>query len=342
MVGIRKIVVFMLLGVTVNLNAQNYSITGNFQDGSVVNENAVLYLNDTCMFYVVSAGEYVDFETVTWKMVVQKKDLGYYSFIDEAENEKRYRMLLNEDHIAKKIDYTLLQSMNRINSETDCSVYFQAKVICAGKTKEHHELFVEFPVFLNLLPSKPTIKIVKTVVDEKPPYLWVEYGSERADEIYYVWKLYDCKWPMASATYPLSIEDKYAKILIEDTEDWEYWGDCYGKELFYFNASNQFGSVLGDSLLSGKDFYTPIENPGYGSDATIHPNPAKDFITIRNLDMWQVESIDLCDVSGRLHKKIFRPQENVLNISDLPKGIYNLVIQFKGIKLITQFKFIKS
>jgi hypothetical protein len=340
----RKIIVLTLLGATFGLNAQNYSISGNFQDGNIVSENAVLYLKDTCTFYVVSAGEKVDFETVSWKMLLQKNDLIYYPFIEEMKNKEKYPVVLDEDYIVAYIGRDSPNPVNRINSETDNSVYFQAKIICEGKTKENHDISLEFPVFLNLLPGKPTVKVIETVLsDEIQPYIWVEYNTERVDRIYYVQRMYDYRgWPHDGFTYYLPIDDNHAKIRIENKADW-YWDgfDYYGYETLVFEAGNRFGSVTGDILSSNKDYYTGIQNPGHGSDIMIYPNPAKDFINIRGLDILKVESINLFDISGKLHKKSLRLQESFLNISDLPKGIYYLVIHFKDHTSITHFKFIK-
>ena len=52
---------------------QNYSISGYFQNGNIINENDILHSNDIYTFFVVCGNKPSDFEHVSWKMLIQKQ-----------------------------------------------------------------------------------------------------------------------------------------------------------------------------------------------------------------------------------------------------------------------------
>jgi Secretion system C-terminal sorting domain len=64
------------------------------------------------------------------------------------------------------------------------------------------------------------------------------------------------------------------------------------------------------------------------SKALIYPNPTSDYIQVKNME--SVESINIYDISGRLVRQFLNNTASQLDISELPKGVYQVAIKANG------------
>jgi Secretion system C-terminal sorting domain len=67
---------------------------------------------------------------------------------------------------------------------------------------------------------------------------------------------------------------------------------------------------------------------GASSKALIYPNPTSDYIQVKNTE--SVESVNVYDISGRLVRQFLNNTSSQLDISSLPKGIYQVAIKANG------------
>ncbi|NHN27153.1 T9SS type A sorting domain-containing protein [Flavobacterium jejuense] len=96
------------------------------------------------------------------------------------------------------------------------------------------------------------------------------------------------------------------------------FGEDMNKELYIAAINNGTIYKITDSTLRTEDF----DKSGF----SIYPNPAKETITLSNTNNIPAKSILIYDISGKkvLTKKV--RETNIINISTLAKGIYNVSI----------------
>lgn len=86
---------------------------------------------------------------------------------------------------------------------------------------------------------------------------------------------------------------------------------------------------LADQL--GCDVPTAVKQVASSPNITIYPNPASDIVVIQGAE--SLESIELFSISG---KSMLFGNSNVLNISELPSGIYILRILLSNAEMVTK------
>jgi Secretion system C-terminal sorting domain/Carbohydrate binding domain len=67
---------------------------------------------------------------------------------------------------------------------------------------------------------------------------------------------------------------------------------------------------------------------GASSKALIYPNPTSDYIQVKNTE--GVESVEIFDISGRSVRQFLNNASSQLDISSLPKGVYQVAIKANG------------
>ncbi|WP_298939657.1 T9SS type A sorting domain-containing protein [uncultured Dysgonomonas sp.] len=336
----RTILVMVTMScISVNLRAQNYELTGKCHNGSVVSGNDVLYLNDRCVFSIVaSEDQFSNIESFSWKVKIQKSDSTYAGFTNQVSTDKEYNIIIDK---ANFIDNSIFNTANRFNSENDNSIYFKVLVTCELTMNAGEKERLELPLFLNLLPSRPKVNILGTFFNERPPYIWIECIADRSDGLSSVYKEYDKQGGIVSSvTIPFPSNDDRNMLFLGNKDYYDKYDSEIGKEVVIFNSHNQFGSVSGDTLSSDDFGTSSIEVTG-DTDLILYPNPAKDYIEIKNLIPDEIGSITVYDISGKLHRYILNPKQSRLDIYNLPKGLYSLIIEFSRMKDHKQFKFIK-
>jgi len=80
---------------------------------------------------------------------------------------------------------------------------------------------------------------------------------------------------------------------------------------------------------------------GTANDLYIYPNPAENIITIYVKGLHENTNVQFFSITGSLVKEIqISDMSNHINISDLPAGIYNIRMIYKG--NVLNGKFIKQ
>jgi plastocyanin len=110
--------------------------------------------------------------------------------------------------------------------------------------------------------------------------------------------------------------------------------------LYYICVNHISSGMKGKIVVSAA---TKVENQVSSSDFDVYPNPADDYIFIKNPDNSNPKSVSVFDMSGKMLLK--SGSENTLNdkttvyVSDLRKGMYFIMVSYPG-KTYTR-KFIK-
>lgn len=145
----------------------------------------------------------------------------------------------------------------------------------------------------------------------------------------------DLKWKTASEknnSY-FGIERSY------DTQNWEMIGTVAGagttyvpKDYFYADAGSTNSSVYyrlkqndfnGEFKYSELVFVEKCNDPAKGPSINTYPNPAKDVLTVKVSENGL--TLELMNLTGQIlksHKLL--AGENILNVDDVPAGIYFL------------------
>jgi hypothetical protein len=82
--------------------------------------------------------------------------------------------------------------------------------------------------------------------------------------------------------------------------------------------------------------YSNIQTVNMGEKGTVSivPNPTTGFIQLKNAEAF--ESLDIIDLNGRIVRQFLNNNTNQFNVSDLPKGVYQVAIRAKGSVLVTK------
>jgi hypothetical protein len=108
-------------------------------------------------------------------------------------------------------------------------------------------------------------------------------------------------------------------------------------KLYYaINLANGNGQSTGDYVVNGH-FDIPEQSNAIHqlneNDIKIYPNPATDFIKVKNIK--SIKNLQITDVKGSTYP--VQIQNNQINISFLPSGIYFLHIQNEDVSIKKQF-----
>ncbi len=144
------------------------------------------------------------------------------------------------------------------------------------------------------------------------------------------WKL-DPDNPSAAATKGDNTVDNVEQVLIENPEagaTYEIQVSHKGNLIDDTGAnslSTQFGLVVSgiDIEMSVTDIDAPFEN------VSIYPNPVQEFLYFRNLEDIDLSDIVIYDYSGQLISRHSSINHNSLNMSQLPRGEYVIVLKTK-------------
>lgn len=100
---------------------------------------------------------------------------------------------------------------------------------------------------------------------------------------------------------------------------------------------NTWDSTTGFNDLQQTVSLNTLKSEGFANDYnfSVFPNPAENFITIQ-CESFDNEKIEIYDVLGQLIKSITVSNNQKIDISNLSKGIYFIILENKVV-----FKFIK-
>ena len=165
----RQIAFFLLLlCAIINTYAQSrYILSGVFPNGQSVKENEVLFLNDSCVFNVTDQyGVVQQLKSCQWEFKALSRDEINYKTINK--NEAR-SFKVSIDSVLYR-NWALCYEFARKAYENDNSIYYSALVCCKAELTSGEVVYLEKPVRLNLLPSKPTLNVLS--------YEWSDYDSK--------------------------------------------------------------------------------------------------------------------------------------------------------------------
>lgn len=319
----RNVIFTVLLSVALYANAQEYSIKGRFSNGWIAVENEGLFVGDALTFRIANNFEEPVFQSVVWRLEGLDWDSTYVLLLPEShENTFYFNLSLDKLENAGIDKFQGLPGYLGDRNET----YYQARVVCVGKTDRNVDINKEFPLRLCFLPKKPEIEVTGYSLTEK--YVQLRYTTERTDNL----KLQDhiYRWghkygggegiiweiPLQNESY-IHYYNPY------------YLGSEYREQFLYLDAQNIFGAVYSDSIRI-HELATSIEDVPDNAGLLIYPNPAHDYIFLRDSKIENIETLSFIDVSGKTVKKINGLKTEKINISDIAEGIYVLKVQYRN------------
>lgn len=303
----------------------SYSITGKAPSGEFLGDSPVFMLNDMARFYVAdSNNQMVSFTSSTWS--VEGLDLkNIKRIIIESDNSDYFNFSLD----TAIINTTRLKDLKQTIIDNSVNIYNSVKIICKGLTINNTIIECEKTILLNILPIKPEIKLMEFHCDDK----YDDYNSayadfmiiqSRDDEGHLLLKEYDEFGVNAIVSHPLPVsQSDYFRYYFWYPFDYK----CYGT--IFTISTNSFGTVFSDTfIVDNKIHEYPTKLDDIKTDRiTIFPNPVKDRFTISGI-MAEVQFILVTDLSGKIVKTVYFNQ-NPIDISDLNKGLYNILIIYK-------------
>jgi hypothetical protein len=151
--------------------------------------------------------------------------------------------------------------------------------------------------------------------------------------------------------------DSITTVIINGIDHQKYWFTCFTNEYYHEYwiegiGSNQGIVWSGSAMIVGGFFRLLCKsknevlyymNPDYSScyintvgidenvsnSIEIYPVPAKDILFIDNFKNFELISIIVADLSGRI-VKVFNKNLSCLDISSIPKGIYLIKVTYNG------------
>ena len=182
-------------------------------------------------------------------------------------------------------------------------------------------------------PDKPQLRIIE-VVESEFCGSWggvdiiFEYTGDGATSF----ALYHSIKDFSGIVWtPLPVENNTCRINCIDEDSENY---------FILKAVNQFGSIEADVLVYG-DIFTSIAQINI-DNISVYPNPAKDFIFIKQNFSGKKYQVSIFNPSGQLMMKTFVTDKNEkILLTSLPKGLYILKVELPDDNFSKVFKFIK-
>lgn len=306
--------------------AQQYTLSASYPDGSRVEPDDVFFLKDSCTFFVQNElGDTVKFKTCEWTYSGQFADLEY----------KPLNRTIHNHTFGFKLDESIKEysstQLHRITTGQDNSVCFLAKIKIEGTTETNDNIALEFPVYLNVLPSKPLIHVKDVYYSDDDYYIFIslEVIGKRAEsyEMYHV--EYDDPLDRIRVSY---------KITVEESKDYFYTNGNSQVMKVQAIGVNKFGRVKSDEITYS-DKTSSTEQEQSIDKIRIYPNPVKDLLYIQG-DIGNIRSVIITDVLGRTVRKIDGLPEKTVTLSDCANGNYLITIISKDEKK-ESFKIVK-
>jgi hypothetical protein len=101
------------------------------------------------------------------------------------------------------------------------------------------------------------------------------------------------------------------------------------EQFLYLVANNLFGGVYSDEICI-HELITSIEDTPDKASLLVYPNPARNYIFLRDNDIENMEMLSFIDISGKTVKRIDGLKTERIDISDLAEGIYVLKVEYRN------------
>lgn len=317
-----SLIFLLCASIQAGYSQHSLSISGQNEYGETVNKNDTFLLNIFWRFFIQDeAGNEKNLTACVWRLECLDNDSAY--IIDRGTSHNTFGVLLDDLHIDPKL-------LKKIKAENNSSILFQAKITCVGQTDSGEDFDLSFPVFLNLLPSVPTVNMSEITPPSSIHGFSVKLSvySDRADT-------YDCSLKEYDGTYTTT-----TILQIQDPANFICLFDAYVDSITVaFTAVNKFGNSSSGrykipSPLTGS---TEINN---AIDLSFYPNPFSDVLYIKG-EYKAIEKLIVSDADGKTVKIINRVEMPEIPVADLPQGIYLITVSQKQHSKDKSFKLIK-
>jgi hypothetical protein len=334
---IKQLLFASLLLTCGPVSAQEYAIAGRHSDGTGIEENGVLFVGDAGTFRVVNgAQETVLLQSAVWRMEGLDRGDIYIPLLQESAGNI-FEFDLDQNNIIME-NASILQGFI-YKSKNDKSAYFDAKVICTGKTMDNKAINLEFPLLLNFLPGMPEFEVIDYDFTGSEPYIELKYKTIRTEglELFDVVFTWDGNGdgiiiglPVQSDNYRHYTHPRYSKY--KNTQ-----------EFIILYAYNSFGRTRSDTLfVNDLKAKTLIKDFSDTPNFYVYPNPARDYIHLQGEDIQNIKKLAIIDTTGKIRKEISALATDKIDVSELPQGIYILKIEYKNNNKSEQIKLIKN
>ena len=344
----KKKILTLIIGLCscLLINGQDsYSIEGNTSSGKEVGDNHVFHLNDMARFYIVDeSGKKANFVSSVWS-------------VEGMDRQDKKRVIVDSnasDYFDFNLDTTIinkayLKDLKQTIIDNDTNVYNKVKIICKAVTTSNTVIEYEKTILLNILPGMPEIILMNLYVDEnKEGYnSYADFAiiqSSRYDPPgRFVLREYNIHDRLTThANYP-DIVDQFTYYRYEFTYPFDVYDYVYAT--FMMVSINPFGEVSSPLFVINDSTVSEYRNTMSLEDVktnkiTLFPNPVKDYFTISGIMLEEIQAVKIIDLSGRVLKTIVFNQEPI-NISDLEKGLYHILVIYKNQKQKDVFRIVK-
>ncbi len=258
------------------------------------------------------------------------------TYVPLLEDENTWNVLFSAVPWPYPFDTTYSTTTYKINGDTLInSILYKKMYSTDEETPQNWDLF-------GFMREDTTKKVWLKFDNDDEEYLMYDYSINPGDSI-----------KVGFGGQEDLFVDSVTIITIEGTSLKKYWFSClvnpYYHEYWIEGIGSNQGIVWSGSasfvggfsrlLCLSKNGLLYFMNPDYstcylntvGVDAirsepfVIYPNPAKDFIAIKHLKGFEIKSITILDLIGRIVKE-FDSDNTSLDIASLSKGIYMLRI----------------
>lgn len=118
-----------------------------------------------------------------------------------------------------------------------------------------------------------------------------------------------------------------------------YWGEIIYQQTTFtlLSVKNRFGEKINidpnNATITFKVYGTGVEEGVFSPLVDVYPNPARDLINISIATNDELEKIEIFNINGQLKKRISSSSASVVDVSDFPPGIYNMLLFTKTGKI---------
>jgi len=304
-------------------NTDDFIFYGEYPNGETVKANDIFLLNDRCNFLIRDkSGLNVQFQMCNWSFQGLNSNSEYISLY-EKPSANSFEFKLD----TTIVNYKLFEPLGKHTLLNDSSVYYVAKIKFIGTTVDNKFVNLEIPVYLNLLPGRPTIEVLdKHVVswETGTSYINLKFKSDRANNYRVVVKEYDEFSTISNSNLLCSLQEAES-YKVEFLYPFDEKGYLTANPL----PENKFGFTVTSNMVAINNTIIASVKDAISSDIQIYPNPVKGILFLKG-DLERVVSLLFIDVTGRIIKKIIDFKNTSIDLSGMSPGVYTLIVEHKN------------
>lgn len=298
--------------------AMNYKIKAFQFNGTELSESPILLLNDSCLFKIYNQNEQeIQFVSSEWDIyhVITNDSIPTLAKAEKQKSALRFK-------VDKELYIYNKNNLKRFESKTDSSIFFKSIILFKGELAGGEMVEVSFPIYLNLLPSRPvfTLKSITwnsitkdSTIFENGILSFILLSERNNYKQNLVMHYFKDEYPVSFYNWFLEYED-IEKMLAKVS-----FGE--NSEGFSFCCTNDFGTVSSNAiywiknLLSYADISSPVEDC-----FSFYPNPVNSILYIQNKDE-EVHTYSIINSAGLICKQFSFSGLSSIDLSDLQAGL---------------------